>query len=100
MNSHYNIFVGTENGLLKGVNSQAKTFNNLNNLESLSKDNEILAMCWLNEAEKQVIFGTRNQHLVKYDCDLSKAEQGPFTDLGEFQLGGAGLLKSMEFVQE
>jgi hypothetical protein len=77
MNSHYNIFVGTENGLLKGnnyqdnisnlfinlpkmyyyqgINSKSKTFNNLNNIENLSKDKEILAMCWVNDSNQDQV---------------------------------------------
>jgi len=55
MNSYYNLFVATENGLLKGVNSHTKTFNNLNNIENLDKNKEILCMCWTDDTKQDEV---------------------------------------------
>ena len=55
MNSYYNLFVATENGILKGVNSVTKTFNNLNNIENLDREKEILCMCWTDPAAQDQV---------------------------------------------
>ncbi len=34
--------------ILIGINTNSKTFNNLNSLDNLNKEKEILAMCWSN----------------------------------------------------
>lgn len=70
----YNIFVGTDNGLLKGksinktyfdklisfkmkgINSKAKTFNNLNSMENLTKDKEIVQMDWFDHNSQLEVF--------------------------------------------
>jgi hypothetical protein len=51
----YNIFVGTENGILKGINTQMKSFSNLNNIESLNKNDEIVSMCWQNDENQDEV---------------------------------------------
>jgi hypothetical protein len=80
MNSYYNLFVGTENGLLKGnyskyyriltknatkifeigVNSHTKSFNNLNNLDNLNKDQEIVYMNWTSIIQDKVNYNLFN----------------------------------------
>ena len=60
MNSYYNVFVGTENGLLKGINTTSKSFNNLNNIENLTKEKEIMAMCWSNGSKLDRVIYLKN----------------------------------------
>jgi hypothetical protein len=44
----YNLFVGSENGTFKGLNTASNTFSNLNDIKSLNKQKEILKLCWKN----------------------------------------------------
>ena len=65
----------------------------------------------------KIIFGTRNQHLIKYECNLNANTMATncFNDLGHFQFGAnsghisstsgsnisaANILKSLESVYE
>ena len=43
---NYNIYVGSENGLFKGVNTLKGEFANLNLSKDLNKNKEIVSMCW------------------------------------------------------
>lgn len=98
MKSYYNIFVATENGLLKGINSHTKTFNNLNNLDNLDKEKEIVCMTWTNQSKQdEICFATRDQRLVKFKTDHTIV--GPFEDLGQLDVG-EGLIKGLEFITE
>lgn len=40
---------------MKGINSKAKTFNNLNSMENLTKDREIIQMHWFDESSQQEV---------------------------------------------
>ncbi|CAF0810677.1 unnamed protein product [Brachionus calyciflorus] len=96
--SYYNIFVGTDNGLLKGINSKAKTFNNLNSMENLNKEKEIVQMSWFDSStQDNVYFATKDQHIVKYNT--LKDINCPFTDLGHFDCG-LGELKGLEIISQ
>ncbi|XP_002732053.1 WD repeat-containing protein 74-like [Saccoglossus kowalevskii] len=65
-----NVWIGAETGILKGVNLDEKTASNYSNVASLSKDEEITAICWANEQQTQVCIGQRN-HIVKtFDVEL------------------------------
>ena len=57
MPSNFNIFVGSENGVFKGLNSSNRSFKNLNDLDGLDASKEIVAMCWCDDAKQdEVIF--------------------------------------------
>lgn len=57
----YNLFVGSENGTFKGLNTSANTFSNLNNIKSLNKQKEILKLCWKNvDLQDEVSYGKCN----------------------------------------
>jgi hypothetical protein len=54
---NYNIYVGSENGLFKGVNTLKGEFQNLNLAKGLNKNKEIVSMCWANkDAQDEVRF--------------------------------------------
>ncbi len=61
----FNVFVGAESGLLKGVSisskaNLAKNFVSSKKAESSRKDEEITCMCWGNE-DKEILVGLRNR---------------------------------------
>ncbi|KAH7971629.1 hypothetical protein HPB52_000658 [Rhipicephalus sanguineus] len=49
----YHVFVGAETGLLKGVNTEKRTFANLNSLHEVSKSNEITCLRWKDASESE-----------------------------------------------
>ena len=52
---HHNIYIGSENGLFKGVNTLKGEFNNLNLSKDLNKNKEIVSMCWSNEEQQDKV---------------------------------------------
>ncbi|XP_054714984.1 WD repeat-containing protein 74-like [Uloborus diversus] len=66
---NWHVFVGSEVGLLKGVDIEKQTFSNLNSIDSTGKDEEITAMCWHDSCENKIYLGHRNQNVTVYDCD-------------------------------
>ena len=101
-----------------GINSHAKTFNNLNSLDNLDKDKEILCMSWTDPDEQdevrktlfqfenpnllkikcisnKICFATKDNHLVRYKTD--HLAEAPFEDLGKLDVGN-GLIKALDFI--
>ena len=58
----FNVFVGAETGILKGVNvnQKATISKNFHNLSNLQKDFEITCMSF-GESENEILLGLRNQ---------------------------------------
>ncbi|XP_049267003.1 WD repeat-containing protein 74 isoform X2 [Rhipicephalus sanguineus] len=86
----YHVFVGAETGLLKGVNTEKRTFANLNSLHEVSKSNEITCLRWKDASESEIYAGIRSQ-TVKTFCPNSgickdvfevKGGEGPIKGLG------------------
>ncbi|KAL3246881.1 hypothetical protein MRX96_057387 [Rhipicephalus microplus] len=86
----YHVFVGAETGLLKGVNTEKRTFANLNSLQEVSKSNEISCLRWKDDSESEIYAGIRSQ-TVKTFCPNSgickdvfevKGGEGPIKGLG------------------
>uniref|UniRef100_A0A224YY90 Ribosome biogenesis protein NSA1 n=1 Tax=Rhipicephalus zambeziensis TaxID=60191 RepID=A0A224YY90_9ACAR len=86
----YHVFVGAETGLLKGVNTEKRTFANLNSLQEVSKSNEITCLRWKDDSESEIYAGIRSQ-TVKTFCPNSgickdvfevKGGEGPIKGLG------------------
>ncbi|EEC09555.1 WD-repeat protein, putative [Ixodes scapularis] len=50
----YHVLVGAETGLLKGVNTEKRTFSNLNSVQEVSKESEITCLRWKDESESEV----------------------------------------------
>ncbi|CAH1262264.1 WD repeat-containing protein 74-like [Branchiostoma lanceolatum] len=73
--SMQHVFVGAATGVFKGVNLAQKKATNFQNVASLSREEEICAMCWGNQQESQVCIGLKNGLVKTFD-----AEQGEFTD--------------------
>nr|ACO15711.1 WD repeat-containing protein 74 [Caligus clemensi] len=63
----YNVFVGAETGILKGVsiNPKENHTKNFHRLKSLRKENEITSLNWVSDGE--ILFGTRDQRVSGFD---------------------------------
>ncbi|KAK3603142.1 hypothetical protein CHS0354_042967 [Potamilus streckersoni] len=90
----YNVFVGSETGLLKGINIVRSSWDNLNSMEKADREKEICAMCWNNENESEICVGLKNQEIMIYDIP-NKAFSGNF----QFQ-GGKEKLKNVAKLNE
>nr|XP_005988851.2 PREDICTED: WD repeat-containing protein 74 isoform X2 [Latimeria chalumnae] len=51
------VWVGTETGILKGVNLHKKQARNYTEISGLSKRQEVCAMCWGDDLESEVLLG-------------------------------------------
>lgn len=83
----YNVFVGSETGLLKGINVANDHWKNLNEVEKADKSNEIRSLSWIDEEETGICAGLRNQNVGIFDI----AKQS-FTSVS-FYDGGPGDLR-------
>ena len=64
----FNVFVGAETGILKGVkvHSKGNICKNLHNLKNLDKQNEVTSLSF-GENEQEILLGLRNQTVKVYD---------------------------------
>lgn len=89
----FNVFVGAETGILKGVNINPKVniSKNIHNIKNLSKDLEITCMSY-GENEDEILMGLRNQTVKIYEpkfkafaeCVDTKAGEGPLVGIARF----------------
>ena len=89
----FNVFVGAETGILKGVNINPKLniCKNIHNLKALSKDLEITCMSY-GENEDEILMGLRNQTVKIYEPKFkafagsmdTKAGSGPLVGIARF----------------
>ena len=72
----FNVFVGAETGILKGVNvnQKATISKNFHNLSNLQKDFEITCMSF-GESENEILLGLRNQTVKVYDVQFRSFSQ-------------------------
>jgi ribosome biogenesis protein NSA1 len=63
----FNVFVGSETGLLKGVNTVSSKWENLNQISSANKENEIRSICLDSSDDSKLYFGTRSHKIFSYD---------------------------------
>ncbi|KAG8177094.1 hypothetical protein JTE90_015239 [Oedothorax gibbosus] len=66
---NWHVYVGTEVGLLKGVDTTKEAFTNLNPIDGLEKEEEITAMCWGDASERVVCAGLKNQVVKVFDSE-------------------------------
>ncbi|GIY58629.1 WD repeat-containing protein 74 [Caerostris extrusa] len=86
----WHVFVGTEVGLLKGVDIENKTFSNLNSVDALDKEDEITAMCWEDSTEKKIYVGDKNQTVKTYDSETQAFISTRQCQVGEGAIKGLG----------
>ncbi|XP_069749946.1 WD repeat-containing protein 74 isoform X2 [Narcine bancroftii] len=86
------VWVGTETGILKGVNLQQKRATNYTNISTLSRDQEICAMCWGYPPESEVLLGCLNGTVKVFSTEKEKFTEfrdcsrgeGPFRGLATY----------------
>ncbi|KAM4565586.1 WD repeat-containing protein 74 isoform 2-T2 [Odontesthes bonariensis] len=69
------VWLGSETGILKGVSLGRKQAFNFCNTSHLSRDQEVRALCWLDEAESELLVGS-----VDGTVKTFSTEKGAFTD--------------------
>nr|XP_033811356.1 WD repeat-containing protein 74 isoform X2 [Geotrypetes seraphini] len=83
------VWVGTETGILKGVNLYRKQASNYMEVSSLSRAQEVCAMCWGDEQESEIFLGCRDG-TVK----IFSTEKGKFTEFRDCSRG-EGLFRGL-----
>ncbi|XP_023216162.1 WD repeat-containing protein 74-like [Centruroides sculpturatus] len=63
----FHVYVGSEIGLIKGVDVSKKIFYNLNEIQRDQRKQEINCMCWRNEEESEIYLGLSNQTVKLFD---------------------------------
>ncbi|XP_071532235.1 WD repeat-containing protein 74 [Panulirus ornatus] len=90
----FNVYVGTEIGILKGINLNQKAIihKNFHKIKALERDEEITAMAWGDEEQSEIMMGLRNQTIRIFDTDakafVSSREinigEGPIVSIGRW----------------
>ncbi|XP_076054973.1 WD repeat domain 74 lethal (2) k09848 isoform X2 [Oratosquilla oratoria] len=72
-NCDFNVFVGAETGVLKGININRKAVvqKNFHKLKGLFRENEITAMCWGDSEEIELLMGLRDQTVRTFDTSCN-----------------------------
>ncbi|XP_043931679.1 WD repeat-containing protein 74 [Protopterus annectens] len=78
------VWIGAETGILKGVNLHKKQTTNYAELTTLSRDQEVCAMCWGDDQESEVLVGCLNGTVKTFST-----EKGKFTEFQDCS-GGEG----------
>ncbi|XP_032803802.1 WD repeat-containing protein 74 isoform X1 [Petromyzon marinus] len=63
------VWLGTETGILKGVDLSKKCATNHTDISTLSRDQEICCLCWGDDDERQVVLGCRNGTVKTFDSE-------------------------------
>jgi ribosome biogenesis protein NSA1 len=83
------VFVGSETGLLKGIQIAERNWQNLNSVESSNRSREITSLCWADNEKTQFCAGLRDNCVITFDSSGSSAtEDGPF-------FGASGHIRSI-----
>ncbi|XP_030075164.1 WD repeat-containing protein 74 isoform X2 [Microcaecilia unicolor] len=83
------VWVGTETGILKGVNLHRKQASNYMEVSALNRAQEVCAMCWGDEHESEIFLACRDG-TVK----IFSTEKGKFTEFRDCS-GGEGLFRGL-----
>jgi len=85
----FNVFVGAETGILKGININNKTniSKNFHNLSNLEKEFEITCLSF-GESQNEILLGLRNQTVKVYDVQFRSFSQSLETKAGSGPLVG------------
>ncbi|XP_075214711.1 WD repeat domain 74 lethal (2) k09848 [Lycorma delicatula] len=89
---NWNVFIGSMNGVLKGVRVSEKgikKIKNLVNIENIDNKNEITCINWGNQEENEILVGYSNQVVKIFDI-----ESKSFSFVKELK-GGEGSLKGI-----
>ncbi|KAM4018090.1 WD repeat-containing protein 74 isoform 2-T2 [Anomaloglossus baeobatrachus] len=83
------VWVGTETGILKGINLVKKQAANYTEVSSLDHSQEITAMCYGDPQESEVLLGCRDGTVRVFNTEKSK-----FTEFHECR-GGEGVFRGL-----
>lgn len=89
----YDVFVGSETGLLKGLDIETNKWNNINQVSNVSRENEIRSLCY-DGKEKRLLAGTRSHQV--FSCDINTSEITSSAHLN----GCSGKLTSIHAAEE
>ncbi|KAK8389349.1 hypothetical protein O3P69_008828 [Scylla paramamosain] len=88
----FNVYVGTETGILKGINLNQKAVihKNFHKIQALDREQEITSVAWGNEEENEILMGLRNQTVRVFDTEAKafvstrkiNVGEGPIVSLG------------------
>lgn len=85
----YNVFAGAETGILKGINTGEKKWENLNSIADAKKSKEILTLCWETDRENKICAGRRDNTIITWCAEKQIQEEG------EFQCESGGHIKTI-----
>ncbi|ESO88034.1 hypothetical protein LOTGIDRAFT_234800 [Lottia gigantea] len=94
--SVYSMLVGSETGLLKGIDVNRSTWNNLNSVQCADRSKEILAMCWEGSSQQNLYYGLRNREIHTFDFVNNEEKIGSRIELS----GGTGPLKGLSRIND
>ncbi|KAM4721583.1 WD repeat-containing protein 74 [Rhinophrynus dorsalis] len=83
------VWVGTETGILKGINLVKKQALNYTDVSSLTKGQEVTAMCWGDPQETEILLGCSDGTVKVFNTEKSK-----FTEIHECR-GGEGAFRGL-----
>ncbi|KAG9475510.1 hypothetical protein GDO78_003747 [Eleutherodactylus coqui] len=83
------VWVGTETGVLKGIDLVKKQASNYTEISSLDRSQEVNAMCFGDPQESEVLLGCRDGTVRVFNTEKSK-----FTELHECR-GGEGVFRGL-----
>ena len=85
----FSVFVGSETGLLKGINVDKDYWRNLNEIETPDKSNEIRSLSWNDDDQTNICVGLRDKRVGSFDVSKQC-----FTSITSYD-GGPGTLKDV-----
>uniref|UniRef100_A0A6I8N6L8 WD repeat-containing protein 74 n=1 Tax=Ornithorhynchus anatinus TaxID=9258 RepID=A0A6I8N6L8_ORNAN len=83
------VWLGTETGILKGVNLQRKQATNFTESGRLRREEEVTVLAWGDETESQILVGCANGEVKRFST-----EKGTFTS-GRRCPGGEGVFRGL-----
>ncbi|XP_061185658.1 WD repeat-containing protein 74-like [Saccostrea echinata] len=84
------VFVGSETGLLKGINVLKAEWTNLN--ENLDKSKEVVSLCWKDETETEVCMGLKNKNVISWNVRTRSFTETVSLGTEESKLRGVKIL--------
>ncbi|KAK7070285.1 WD repeat-containing protein 74 [Halocaridina rubra] len=81
----FNVFVGAETGIFKGLNLNTKAVirKNINSIKTLTRDYGITALAWGNQEQTEVLVACKNRTVQVYDTDNNEYVATQQIDVGE-----------------
>jgi len=88
----YCLYIGSETGILKRVDVEQKTWNNVNKVEKIDKEKEIVALCWNDSQETEICQALRN-------CSVEILSDGSVRKVLDLS-GGEGIFKGFDKIDD